>query len=140
MDFSKIDLHLKIICFDIVRERERDISEFVTVLDKRILIFQVIIPISLEEGASNSFGTEKVSLLVRRLADQEIPGNPLLSLNTFLSENRSWLLSVNMASSLADGLNFVGPVHFRMCFSSVLGIEKGMSQSRHFMMSFPIRP
>ena len=109
-------------------------------MKKFVLIFQVIIPISLDDGASTSLGMEKVSLLVSKLADQEMPGNTLFSENAFLSGNRSWLFSVNMASSFADGLNFVGPVHFRMCFSRVLGMEKGMSHNRHFMISFPIRP
>ncbi len=39
-----------------------------------------------------------------------------------------------------EGFIFFAPVHLRMCFSKVLAMLKGMSHSRHFMVSLPVRP
>ena len=68
--------------------------------------------------------SEMLYLLARRLAERVMPPpSPASSAEAVMGEK-----------------DLFAAEHFLMCFSSVLGILKGMSQNLHFMMSFPVRP
>ena len=89
--------------------------------------FYDINPISFFESMMffmEEWRSEMVYLLARRLADRVIPPpSPASSAVALMGEK-----------------DLLAAEHFLMCFSRVLGILNGMSQNRHFMMSFPVRP
>ena len=71
--------------------------------------------------------SDMLYLLARRLADKVmLLLKPLLPLSPY--KDMSLLLKLLV------------PEHFLICFSRVLGMLNGMSQKRHFIISFPILP